>query len=183
MVPELPEELEALPGDPLAPEVSVARRSHPTAVKLKAASTNKIFEVFLRMFMPVPFMKMAIRGTCPFTCDEGVDTFKAASVPTHSAAFVLLVSITTRKKINGISRKTYRRRVRVTGIFLLGMSSTLAKSCIGRLWDHNEFSIESPARNGERWCMVNQRKKQTHFACGNEDELTQTRIRTAVQES
>jgi hypothetical protein len=60
IVPELPEELEALPGDPLAPEVSVARRSHPTAVRLKAASTNKTFEVFLRMFMPVPFMKMLL---------------------------------------------------------------------------------------------------------------------------
>jgi len=71
MVPDPPEELELLPGDPLAPELSVARRSQPTAVKLKAASTNKIFEVLFSKFIPVPFMDINICPLLdPFTYDK-----------------------------------------------------------------------------------------------------------------
>jgi hypothetical protein len=55
MVPDPPEELELPPGDPLAPEVSVARRSQPTAVRLKASSISKTFDVLLSKFIPVPF--------------------------------------------------------------------------------------------------------------------------------
>jgi hypothetical protein len=55
--PEAPEELE-LPGEPLAPELwSPARRSQPTAVRLSAATTNKIFDVVLIAFILVPFTK------------------------------------------------------------------------------------------------------------------------------
>jgi|GEM_PF-2852807 len=65
MLPELPDdpvvpapdELEPL-GEPLAPElVSPARRSQPTAVKLRAARTNKTFDVVLIAFILVPFTK------------------------------------------------------------------------------------------------------------------------------
>ena len=57
IVPELPEELE-LPGEPLAPELwSPARRSQPAAVRLSAATTNKILEVVLSAFILVPFTK------------------------------------------------------------------------------------------------------------------------------
>ncbi|HYD60685.1 MAG TPA: hypothetical protein VEC35_10040 [Noviherbaspirillum sp.] len=63
--PEEPEEpiapddpLEELPGEPLAPEVwSPARRSQPTAVRLSAATTNKIFDVVFSASILVPFMK------------------------------------------------------------------------------------------------------------------------------
>jgi len=58
MVPEPPEELELLPGDPLAPEESVERRSQPTIVTLKAASNNRIFDVLLSKFIPIPFMEV-----------------------------------------------------------------------------------------------------------------------------
>ena len=56
MEPEPPEALE--PGDPLAPELwSPARRSQPTAVRLSAATTNKILDVVLIAFILVPFTK------------------------------------------------------------------------------------------------------------------------------
>jgi hypothetical protein len=58
MVPELPEALELLPGEPLEPDVSVARRSQPTTDKLNAASTSRIFEVFLSAFILVPFNRL-----------------------------------------------------------------------------------------------------------------------------
>lgn len=57
MEPEPPEELELLPGVPLEPELSPARRSQPTAVMLNAARINKIFDVVLSDFILVPFMK------------------------------------------------------------------------------------------------------------------------------
>jgi len=63
MVPDPPEELELLPGDALEPEASVARRSQPIAVRLNAASTNKIFDVVLSDFISVPFMEMNIAPT------------------------------------------------------------------------------------------------------------------------
>ena len=57
IAPEPPEE-ELEPGEPLAPELwSPARRSQPTAVKLSAATTNKIFDVVLSASILVPFMK------------------------------------------------------------------------------------------------------------------------------
>jgi hypothetical protein len=58
MVPDPPEELELPLGDPLAPEVSVARRSQPTAVRLKARSISKTFDVLLSKFIPAPFMEV-----------------------------------------------------------------------------------------------------------------------------
>jgi hypothetical protein len=57
IAPDPPEELE-LPGEPLAPELwSPARRSQPTAVRLSAATTNKILDVVLSAFILVPFTK------------------------------------------------------------------------------------------------------------------------------
>lgn len=64
MLPEEPEEPidpdELDPEDPLVAPVSAPRRSHPTAVRLRAASTNNIFEVFLIAFIFVPF----VNGEC-----------------------------------------------------------------------------------------------------------------------
>jgi len=55
--PVAPEELD-VPGEPLAPELwSPARRSQPTAVRLNAARTNKIFDEVLSAFILVPFTK------------------------------------------------------------------------------------------------------------------------------
>jgi len=56
--PEPPEEELVPPEEPLAPELwSPARRSQPTAVRLSAATTNKIFDVVLSASILVPFMK------------------------------------------------------------------------------------------------------------------------------
>jgi hypothetical protein len=65
MLPEEPEDPidpdELDPDEPLVPApVSASRRSQPTAVRLNAASTNNIFDVFLIAFIFIPF----VNGEC-----------------------------------------------------------------------------------------------------------------------
>jgi hypothetical protein len=62
--PEVPEEPELeLPAGSLAPEVSVGRRSQPTAVKPSAATTNNIFDVVFSVCIPVPFNELTLSRT------------------------------------------------------------------------------------------------------------------------
>jgi hypothetical protein len=58
--PMEPAPLELLPVAPLPPEVSPARRSQPTAVRLSAATTNKTFDVVFSAFILVPFKKVNV---------------------------------------------------------------------------------------------------------------------------
>ena len=85
-----PAPLELLPVAPLPPEVSPARRSQPTAVRLSAATTNKTFDVVFNAFILVPFKKVNV--VCHVLdlafCDKFYEAFckirfRATQVPCH----------------------------------------------------------------------------------------------------
>jgi hypothetical protein len=79
----LPDELEPA-GAPLPPELSPARRSHPAAVKLNAAITRRIFDMFLSVCIPVPFKKVNVCVVLDqFICDKFL-TFSQTSTDKHS---------------------------------------------------------------------------------------------------
>lgn len=57
IAPDPPDELDVPEAPPAPAPWSPARRSQPTAVRLSAATTNKILDVVLSAFILVPFMK------------------------------------------------------------------------------------------------------------------------------